>query len=101
MANAPSLRETQVGGEDSGGVDHSVRRSHRLPDMGSFAGHIEGELQRVLPAIFQELGTPAFVPSSYEIELVAHGDGAFFSRHIDTYTTRKRQRVISGVYYFH
>jgi Rps23 Pro-64 3,4-dihydroxylase Tpa1-like proline 4-hydroxylase len=41
------------------------------------------------------------VPSSYEIELVAHGDGAFFSRHIDTYTTRKSQRVISGVYYFH
>jgi Rps23 Pro-64 3,4-dihydroxylase Tpa1-like proline 4-hydroxylase len=38
-----------------------------------------------------------------ELELVAHGDGAFYRRHIDTQTATERShiRVLSGVYYFH
>jgi Rps23 Pro-64 3,4-dihydroxylase Tpa1-like proline 4-hydroxylase len=34
------------------------------------------------------------------LELVAHGDGAFFARHFDT-TAHHRRRIISTVYYFH
>ena len=38
-----------------------------------------------------------------ELQLVAHHDGAFYKRHIDTQTAsdRKNIRVLSGVYYFH
>jgi Rps23 Pro-64 3,4-dihydroxylase Tpa1-like proline 4-hydroxylase len=40
-----------------------------------------------------------------ENELVAHGDGAFYKRHIDTktadYQDVERIRVLSGVYYFY
>jgi len=42
---------------------------------------------------------------TYEIELVAHGDGGFYHRHIDTFTgsgrSRSGDRVVSCVYYFH
>ena len=38
-----------------------------------------------------------------ELELVAHNDGAFYARHIDTATGEdsNQVRVLSGVYYFH
>ena len=38
-----------------------------------------------------------------ETQLVAHNDGAFYSRHIDTQMIGRHDhiRVLSGVYYFH
>ncbi len=57
---------------------------------------------------FAALGCASFTPSRFEVEMVAHGDGAFFRRHIDTLTgsadtpreSRRGSRVISMVYYF-
>src|SRR5262249_43378463 len=60
----------------------------------------------LVPRLIAELGITSLVPSNHiELELVAHGNGAFFKRHIDTFTgaaaNDKSKRLISGVYYFH
>src|SRR5262245_64089484 len=56
------------------------------------------------PKLITDLHLTLFSPARYEIELVAHGDGAFYSRHIDTDTERgadaDMHRIVSGVYYF-
>jgi len=63
--------------------------------------------QRVLdlvPTLIRDLRVTPFEPSEVELELVAHNDGAFFKRHIDTFTGAARMesdRLLSGVYYFH
>jgi SM-20-related protein len=64
--------------------------------------------QRVLeevPGLFNTLGLLPFALGEVEIELVAHGHGAFFNNHIDTITGYGRtpeghDRIISLVYYF-
>ena len=61
---------------------------------------------RFLPLVPHMVGklrtTPVRAPG-LELELVAHNQGAFYKRHIDTQTAsdRKSLRVLSGVYYFH
>ena len=44
----------------------------------------------------------AFEVSQVELELMAHGDGAFYKRHLDTQTggDARSRRLVSGVYYF-
>src|SRR5690606_6893562 len=60
--------------------------------------------ESLLPAITAALKLSPFDPTVYEMELVAHNDGAFFARHIDTFTGANglppTQRMISAVYYF-
>ena len=60
--------------------------------------------EQVLPEMFQRLDTEAFEPGRLEVEMVAHGDGAFFTEHRDTAIEDQKliiRRVISAVYYFH
>jgi Rps23 Pro-64 3,4-dihydroxylase Tpa1-like proline 4-hydroxylase len=55
-------------------------------------------------ALLAELKMSASELSRFETELVAHGDGAFYARHIDTQMQAQDRpgiRVLSGVYYFH
>jgi Rps23 Pro-64 3,4-dihydroxylase Tpa1-like proline 4-hydroxylase len=102
FVNAHALEDTEVGGNEDSQVDPDIRRSRRLASMGEFKTCFEDRLRSAVTDIFTKLGTPSFAPISFELELVAHGDGAFFTRHIDTYTRgQTRDRVISGVYYFH
>ncbi len=42
----------------------------------------------LLPALIDELRVTPFQVDSFGIELVAHGDGAFYKRHIDTHKQR-------------
>ena len=53
--------------------------------------------------MFEHLGYKLFDPARIELEMVAHGDGAFFLRHADTVIRREMTsyRAISAVYYFH
>lgn len=58
----------------------------------------------LLPGILPQLGIPAFVPSRFEVELVAYTDGCFIARHRDTGTgvaRHKQDRIVSMVYYLH
>jgi Rps23 Pro-64 3,4-dihydroxylase Tpa1-like proline 4-hydroxylase len=66
---------------------------------------VDRRMRELFPALSAEIGTPPFELESIELELVAHGDGAFFGRHIDTFTRAAanidQQRILSAVYYFH
>jgi Rps23 Pro-64 3,4-dihydroxylase Tpa1-like proline 4-hydroxylase len=81
-------------------LDRTRRVSKKLPDLGALEGELRTKLEGLLPAMFNRLGNQPFIPSKIEVEFVAHGDGAFFDRHIDTRTIDHRARVFSAVYYF-
>jgi SM-20-related protein len=88
------------------------RVSERLPDLGPLRALFERRLTESLPEIFRTTGTRPFEIEYFELELAAHGDGAFFANHVDlpigpgrkphgSNASRTRDRVVSAVYYFH
>jgi Rps23 Pro-64 3,4-dihydroxylase Tpa1-like proline 4-hydroxylase len=86
-------------------IDSTKRNSSSLRDLGPLKDQLHTHFEAALPDIVAALRISAFVPAKYEIELVAHGDGAFFKPHIDTATGRQvsdqTDRVLSCVCYFH
>lgn len=86
-------------------VDLAFRVSARLRQPGPFQRIIESRLLAILPSLMDELRVSRFQVHGLETELVVHGDGAFYKRHIDTATTPDRDiaraRILSGVYYFY
>ena len=55
------------------------------------------------PDLVAKLGATPVEAPTLELQLVAHNEGAFYKRHIDTQTASERNyvRVLSAVYYFH
>ena len=94
-----------VGRGDNKRVDLTLRRSMRLKQLGDLEGELQARARDSLPAMFRQLGTARFEPSKLELEIVAHGDGAFYAKHRDTNIFSGpafgNRRVISAVYYFH
>jgi SM-20-related protein len=86
-------------------IDLTLRRSTRLKQLGALEGELQARVRETLPAIFEQLGTAPFEPSHLELEMVAHGDGAFYAKHRDTRIFGSdalgNRRIISAVYYFH
>jgi SM-20-related protein len=89
----------------AGRLDAVVRQSSVLKDLGGFIGPLRRKalaLQAGLETAFDMSPTPA---NSTQIEMVAHGDGAFYRPHTDTYTGDEYapggRRRLSMVYYFH
>jgi SM-20-related protein len=80
------------------GLDRTRRISRKLELGGDHKNEIVAKVQESLPVILETLRVKPFIPK-FEVELVAHGDGAFFALHYDTITYRRR--IISAVYYFH
>lgn len=99
-----SFVPTGIGYDETARVDLNVRRSIRVKDLGDLKKAIRAKIRDVLPEMFRRIGTKAFDPSRLEVEMVAHGDGAFFTEHYDTASKDKKlvvHRVVSIVYYFH
>jgi|SRR6185295_3490068 len=86
-------------------LDTSFRVSAFLRDLGPLKQELRSRLLPLTPALVAQLRVTPFEPEKIEVELVAHGDGAFYKQHIDTFTGRSEgqatQRLLSGVYYFH
>jgi SM-20-related protein len=81
-----------------------LRRSHRLPGRSHVPPVLEQRLLEAAPAFIEQLGLIKFTIARKVFEIVAHGDGAFFSEHSDTFTGADgpdSQRMLSCVYYFH
>jgi Rps23 Pro-64 3,4-dihydroxylase Tpa1-like proline 4-hydroxylase len=104
---AAEARFTPTRLNDLGGSrrDSVVRQSSVLKDLGTFASPLRRKalaLQAGLEAAFDVRRTPA---NSTQIEMVAHGDGAFYRPHTDTYTgdeyTPGGRRRLTMVYYLH
>jgi Rps23 Pro-64 3,4-dihydroxylase Tpa1-like proline 4-hydroxylase len=95
-----------------GGVDVRRRFSGVLSDLGPLHKVIEERVRTALPQIFSHTGGRPFDVEHVELELAAHGEGAFFVRHVDIPVGRDRKplggdtsgtqdRLVSAVYYYH
>jgi len=99
-----------VGHEETARIDLNVRRSSTAKNLGDLKEELRARVRAILPVMFRRLGTETFEPSKLELEMVAHGDGAFFTEHRDTIIQGEEstegqkfvaRRIISAVYYFH
>ena len=76
-----------------------------MSDLGPFKQLIEQRVLGLVPEFIAQLGLTPFTPTGVELEAAAHGEGAFYRRHIDLFTAAERNeeadRLISLVYYFH
>lgn len=96
---------SSVGRGDNKRINLTKRQSMRLKQLGDLEGELQARVRDTLPAMFRQLGTTSFEPSRLELEMVAHGDGAFYAQHRDTNifgsAAFANRRIISAVYYFH
>lgn len=91
-------------------LDPNMRVAATRRDFGPLRPVIEARLMDALTEIRRLTGGGGPMPTSLELELAAHGDGAHFKPHTDTSLGSDRKplgaapgedRLISGVYYFH
>jgi SM-20-related protein len=84
-------------------IDLAVPRLTKLRELGELRGEFLAHAQAELPVMFQQLGLLPFEPSKFELEMVAHGDGAFRKRrrYVFIGNDPKNRRAIAAVYYFH
>jgi SM-20-related protein len=94
---------TQVGGDQNPRLDPTFRISTALRGLAAFRPLLTSRIFDRAEALMAGLGMSPATPSRLELQLVAHGDGAFYRPHIDTRTGGGADdvRVLSGVYYFH
>jgi len=109
LANEAAFEEAQLFGKGGDRIDPTQRVSRRSSDLGPYRALIRMRIAALLPDMFARTGTRAFEPEHYEMDVVAHGDGAHLARHRDILIGEKRaqdpsgkgDRLLSGVYYFH
>jgi len=105
LAAEARFTPTKLADHGAGRLDDVVRHSSVLKDLGTFAGPLRRKalaLQAGLETAFDIQHTPA---NSTQMEMVAHGDGAFYRPHTDTFTgdeyTPGGRRRMTMVYYLH
>lgn len=85
-------------------VNAELRSVATLRNLGPFSDELHARALALQPVLQQTFGTPPFTPGGVEIELAAHGDGAHFLRHVDTFVTINQDaapRVFTLVLYLH
>jgi hypothetical protein len=97
----------------SGHIHDPTRRvAERFHNLGPHRAVLERRIGENAADIFRRTGTRPFEIEFLELEVAAHGDGAFFSAHSDIPVGPGRQpvggdrsgtqdRLVSAVYYFH
>lgn len=102
LENESRFAPSAVGGVAKS-IQPTVRQSVFLRDLGPLEAVLRQRITALLPQLFVDFSTRPFAVEGIELELVAHNDGAFYRRHIDTVTTDRPDygdRILSGVYYF-
>jgi Rps23 Pro-64 3,4-dihydroxylase Tpa1-like proline 4-hydroxylase len=90
-------------GSNEGRIDQEIRISSILYDFGPLKNAVKAGFKAILPEALEKLRMQSFELKGTEREIVAHGNGAFYRRHIDTFTgsSESSVRVLTAVYYFH
>jgi SM-20-related protein len=105
-----SFVQTTIGHKEAARIDLKIRRSSRAKSLGDLKEELRTRVRAILPVMLERLGTGSFEPSRLDLEMVAHGDGAFYAEHRDTIIEGEdciegqklvARRIISAVYYFH
>ena len=103
LDNERRFEASRIGQQGEGSVDASFRVSMVLRDLGALKRDIRARLLAIAPASMKELGVTPFEVAKAEVEMVAHGDGAFYRPHVDTSLDNPDDdllRLVSAVYYF-
>jgi len=82
-------------------IDLDFRVSLKLRGAPEIAPEIEKRVRERQSEIAEALGMEQFDRGWFEIELVAHGDGAFYKLHVDEKGSATKKRLLSSVYYFY
>lgn len=104
VAREKDFQLTGVQGREGGKINPEIRISRVLRDFGDLKGEMQTRFTTVIDFAIKELGMSAIDLGRLELEIVAHGDGAFYGKHIDTmtqYPDAKSVRALTAVYYFH
>jgi predicted 2-oxoglutarate/Fe(II)-dependent dioxygenase YbiX len=103
LAREADFAPTRTGQGEKGGVKSLIRVSMGTRDLGPFRTILKAKILSLVPDWVTKLHVTTVESPKLETELVAHNEGAFYRRHIDTQTSSDRNylRVLSGVYYFH
>jgi len=103
LAHEADFAPTKTGRGNEGGVRAEIRVSSGTRKLGPFKPILRDKLRALAPELIARLRANPVEEPKFELELVAHNDGAFYKAHIDTQTASDREyiRVLSGVYYFH
>jgi Rps23 Pro-64 3,4-dihydroxylase Tpa1-like proline 4-hydroxylase len=102
VSRLDDMRPSQVTHPDheDGDHDEAFRRSRVATDLDDIWPLFEARLLALLPHVRKELGIPRFEVGRIERQLTVHGDGDFFSRHVDeNHPGTNDSRVITFVYY--
>lgn len=85
------------------GINSKIRVSSTFRDLGPYKLVLEEKLSQLIPGMVEILKIPSFKTDSIDLQLAAHGDGAFFKTHIDTavHENTATPRLISIIYYLH
>lgn len=108
LANQAKFKSATVRREGRERVDEEQRIAATLEDFGELKPAIRARFIAALPELMAETGLIGVPPADLELQIAAHGDGAFYGRHIDSSVGQSRaalptvpDRILSAVYYFH
>jgi predicted 2-oxoglutarate/Fe(II)-dependent dioxygenase YbiX len=108
LGNPEKFNPARIRSGDDSVVNADRRVALTSGDFGPLEEPIRQRFLDSVPAIMAATGASGPAPAIIEMELAAHGDGAFYSVHTDIPIgeTRKRRRpepdrVLSSVFYFH
>lgn len=102
IASEGEFRPTEI--DSVAKPNPNIRRSMCLNNIDRFVDVFDTRIQQVIPDLTNELRLSRFETGLIDLQMVSHGDGGVYTRHIDTFTGKDRpaqgDRVISCVYYF-
>jgi Rps23 Pro-64 3,4-dihydroxylase Tpa1-like proline 4-hydroxylase len=103
LAHQEAFQPTRVGIKDRARDDPKNRISVATRELGPFKPFLTDLMAARVPEMLTALSMTPISIARIEIEMVAHGHGAFYGRHIDLNPHRDTEtiRALSGVYYFH
>ena len=93
LAREAAFVSTGVGRANEAGIDQRVRVSVATRDLGPFKSVIRSRVLGFVPDLVERLGMTPLESPKVELQLVAHNDGAFYKRHIDTQTTSDQHSI--------
>ena len=103
VAHESRFEPTWVGHGGGERRDESLRVSVSVRDFQPYEEDIRQRALEIGPSLFADFGVTPSRIDAVELELVAHNDGAYYRRHMDTATgsnwALQGARVLSAVYY--
>lgn len=104
VANQHRFECSRIGSGSDVKVDPKRRISSVCLLEGPLRDEVRAGILKLLPEALDVMGMYPFTPGDLEMELAAHGDGAFFCRHTDVRRDilgAGSSRHVSAVLYFH